>query len=167
MKRSELKQLIREVVMEYNKSHTSHAQYDLETYVDLNYFKVRYPGKSDQEIRSMQQDMGWPTPFVSDVEVRVEGEGEWADNRFDYEFGNERGTHDPGSGFEATGETIRLISDFHDVDSEGNQLPHVLLQSGSEIKREWISPESLKHLEEQIQVELSSYNDVDSRDVDE
>jgi hypothetical protein len=90
--------------------------------------------------------MGKDVPAQHDVEVKVEVQGAYADNRFDYEYGSERGTHDPGSGFEVEGIKIIAPEDIYVFDENGNQTAQLLFKAGEEIKKEFILPKDLENI---------------------
>jgi hypothetical protein len=90
--------------------------------------------------------MGKNFPIQSDVEVKVEVQGTYIDNSFDYEYGSERGTHDPGSGFEV--EKIKIIApeDIYVLDEDGNQTAQLLFKAGEEINKKFILPKDLENI---------------------
>jgi len=90
--------------------------------------------------------MGKNFPIQSDVEVRVEVQGSYADNSFDYEHGSVHGTHDPGSGFEVEEIEITAPDAIYVFDENGNQTDQLLFKAGEEIKKEFILPKDLENI---------------------
>lgn len=90
--------------------------------------------------------MGKNLPIQEDVEVEVWAEGSYEDNSFDYEYGSERGTHDPGSGFVADEMKITAASDIFVYDENGNQTSEILFKAGEEIKEELIDSNDMESI---------------------
>ena len=130
MKKSQLKQLIKEVIEELRLNEGSDGA-EFVTYVEID------PKK-----------LGKNSPIQDNIQVRVVVEGSYEDNRFDYEYGSERGTHDPGSDYVAERIEIYANRDESLHDADGNHTQNLLFRKGDKIDEESITPESLEKLNE-------------------
>lgn len=104
---------------------------------------VSFDTEVNIDLRAMQKGQ-WT---IDDVPVKVEAFGGFEDNRFDWEAGDQHGTHDPGSGY-AT-EQVKIISsaDLMMHDAQGNEMPgQLLLKAGQEIPETFIEKTSLERL---------------------
>jgi hypothetical protein len=98
--------------------------------------------------------MGKNFPLQADVEVKVEVQGAYADNSFDYEHGSVHGTHDPGSGFEVGEIEITAPEAIYVFDENGNQTDQLLFNAGGKIKKEFILPDDLKNIYDEASSKL-------------
>ena len=169
MKKSQLKQLIKEVVEEYNKYHSEDGELEFSTTVQVDYMKVKFPEKSEGDRTALIAKMkpvenhansatfiGWDGCRDLDVDVKVKVSYEWSDQRFDYQFGDEHGTHDPGSGFEERGLSLTLEgTPVFEIDGTGNETKLELVKKGQPVELTWLTPESKKALDSEVQQELT------------
>jgi hypothetical protein len=181
MKKSQLKQLIREVVTEYNTYHGEDGELDFTTTVQVDYMKVKFPAKSEGDRAALVAKLkptennsnsatfiGWDGCRDLDVDVKVKVAYEWNDQRFDYQFGDEHGTHDPGSGFENTSSTLTLTgTPIFEIDGTGNETKLELVKQGQPVELTWLTPESRKTLDNEVQQELKKRSQEDARPDDE
>lgn len=145
MKRSELKQLIKEVVMEMN------SQQDSFNYtVDIN-----------------MAALGKGNGVLNDIDVQVDAGGEFEDNRFDWEAGDQHGTHDPGSGYVTSDLKIYAVEDVYEYDDNGNPImERKLFEAGQEIPETALTKESLQRLNDVASEKLQTSSEYDPREDD-
>ena len=128
MKRSELKQLIKEVVQEMSRRgrYSATKDVDISTAVDIDMSKLEnIPLATD-----ISKLGHWVEP---DVPVDVSATGEYDDASFSYEYGSERGIYDPGSGYEIAEMTITISADTPLTDENGNDTGQILFKKGTVI----------------------------------
>lgn len=101
----------------------------------------------ETEINLDLRKMGKGSWTIDDVPVSVEAFGDYEDNRFDWEAGDQHGTHDPGSGIVADQLKIVSSQDLAMHDAQGNAMPgQPLLKAGQEIPENFIEQKSLERL---------------------
>jgi hypothetical protein len=88
-----------------------------------------------------------------DVDVEVFVQGSYDDARFDYEYGSERGTYDPGSGYVAEKFEIVVASDSTD---DGEKTGQLVLKAGTIIPEEAVV--NIQRLYDTADSELNSQN---------
>ena len=143
MKRSELKQLIKEVITEMYQQETS-----FNDTADINMAAL---GKGNY--------------VLNDIEVTVEVQGNYEDNRFDWEAGDTHGTHDPGSGFMAEELKVLAVEDVYEYDDDGNPIMEKkVFGAGQEIPESALTKESLKRLNDIADEKLQAAAEYDPRE---
>jgi hypothetical protein len=119
MKKSELKQLIKEVIQEMSSSRKS----------------INFIYNVDIDTSKIGKNVG----VQNDVGITVKAIGQYEDNRTDQ--GNA-----PSSGYML--DDIQIVTDdiTYIMDQHGEQTPAVLFNRGVQIKEEWLTKESLELL---------------------
>lgn len=158
MKLSNLKSLIKTTIKESLSQRNILKEFDENTFtteVQIDYVALKRPHASEAERETyhkrMQKATGWWDGIIEDVEVIIDLEVSYEDNRFSYEYGSERGVWDPGSGKVAEGVKITALQDVYLYDKDGKPMQDKLVfKRGAEIPEDALTFMSQKRLNKEI-----------------
>jgi hypothetical protein len=143
---------------------------ELEVFVEVDVVKAKYPNKTEAERAGISKRIAsaiGENNLIIEIDMVAEIDSEYVDNSFDWEAGDQHGTHNPGSGFELGGIKLEVTDSVHAYDdATGQPTKVVIFKSGTIIPESALTKIGQRQLERAVDsyLQKKTSDDASSRD---